>query len=72
MSWTIVEFMKDNSVEAVPTQWVIGNQCYYPNLPQEKLSNEIRKDDKPNTCWPLYEVRIFKDGTYGKYFWYLV
>lgn len=66
LSWTVVEFTETNEVEAVPTSWLFNKQCYWPPLEQQKLIYEIKKCAEPNTCWPLYNVRIFKNGTYGK------
>lgn len=67
-SWTVVEFLETQTVEAVPTGWLHNNQCYWPPMARSKLMNEIKNNVSPNTCWPLYNIRIFKDGTFEEYF----
>lgn len=63
--WTIVEFTESRTVEAVPASWIFKNVCYWPTLSRDKLMNEIKNNASPNTNWPSYEIRTFKDGTYG-------
>lgn len=66
-SWTIVKFRIENSVEAVPTNWIIGNdECYWPPFTKEKLVASIRKSEFPNSCWPSFKVDIFRNATYGE------
>lgn len=65
-SWTVVKFRHENTVEAVPTSWLLGNnKCYWPPFTQEKVLQAIRKHENYNTCWPLHEIEIFRNGTYG-------
>nr|XP_023013060.1 uncharacterized protein LOC111503073 isoform X3 [Leptinotarsa decemlineata] len=67
-TWTIVEFIEENSVEAVPTTWLLGShKCYWPPFPKEKLVSSIRKNEGPNTCWPLHDIVRFGDATYDDY-----
>lgn len=75
-TWTIVTFKdeKKDTVEAVPTSWIRGKYCYWPPFHYDKLKAVIRKNEKPNTNWPLYEVTIFCNSTYGKliiYFFFI-
>ena len=30
MTFDVVEFVEDHSVDVVPTNWVNGNMCYWP------------------------------------------
>lgn len=66
-TWTIVIFTDEDTVEAVPSSWLINNKCYWPSLPLDKLTAAIRNHEEPNTCWPSYPVRILRHGTFGKY-----
>ncbi|XP_074037965.1 uncharacterized protein [Leptinotarsa decemlineata] len=67
-TWTIVKFIEENSVEAVPTTWLLGShKCYWPPFPKEKLVSSIRKNEGPNTCWPLHDIVRFGDATYDDY-----
>ncbi|CAG9814687.1 unnamed protein product [Phaedon cochleariae] len=67
-TWTVVKFKEENSVEAIPTTWLMGNDhCYWPPYTHEKIQQAIKKHDQPNTCWPLHKIEIFKSGTYDNY-----
>jgi len=67
-SWTVVKFIKENTVEAVSSTWILNNKCYWPPFQYEKVISAIRKSEKPNTCWPLYNVVAFRNSTYGNYY----
>lgn len=64
-SWTVVEFIDTNTVEAVPTKWISGDKCYWPPLSRFKTVAEIKSNVSPNLDWPLYNMRVFKDATFG-------
>lgn len=66
-SWTIVRFIDEDTVEAVPTSWIEQNRCYWPPLKNEKIMAIIRRNERPNTCWPSYEISIFRNSTFGKH-----
>lgn len=67
-SWTVVEFVDSETVEAVPSLWLHNdNQCYWPHFPRQKINCELKKCTSPSSNWPLYTVRVFKDGTFGNY-----
>lgn len=65
-TWTVVQF-EDNSVEAVPTNWIQGDNCHWPSMAHQKLISSIRKSEPLNTCWPTHKVKVFRNATYGKY-----
>lgn len=64
MNWTVVKFMKDQSVEAVPTNWITGSECYWPD---EKVERAIKSCQTPGKQWKLYRISKFKGATYGKF-----
>lgn len=64
-SWTVVVFEEDQTVQAVPTKWINGDQCLWPTLPQDKLNVALKNCDY-NTCWP-HKIRILRNGTFGKH-----
>lgn len=69
-SWTVVEFLptpteNKSSVEAVPTKWYQEKKCYWPPMTRLSILNEIKKCATPSEIWPMYDIRIFKDGKYG-------
>lgn len=65
-TWTVVKFVNDNSVEAVPTNWITDNICLWPPYPTEKLSYSIRKHEQPCSTWDKFKVEIFSNAVYGK------
>ncbi|XP_050517960.1 uncharacterized protein LOC126892471 [Diabrotica virgifera virgifera] len=67
MSWTVVQFLEDGTVEAVPTGWIQGDKCHWPSLPTLKMQNAIRKGETLNTCWPSHSIKIFKNATFDDY-----
>lgn len=71
-TWTIVIFTDEDSVEVVPSNWISNNKCYWPSLTTEKLKAAIKYHDAPNTSWPLYPIRLIRNGTFGKYITYCV
>ncbi|KAL0110655.1 hypothetical protein PUN28_013919 [Cardiocondyla obscurior] len=54
LTWTVVKFLEENSVEAIPTSWINNNKS-------------IRKNQNPDINWPLYGVTIFRNSTYDNY-----
>lgn len=65
-SWTVVVFEIDQSVQAVPTKWLVsGESCLWPVLAQDKLNIALKNCDF-NTCWPAHKVRVLRNATYGK------
>lgn len=66
-TWTVVQFLDDLTVEAIPSTWIQGNECHWPSFSREKLYNAIRKSEPLNTCWPTHKIKIFRSATYGDY-----
>lgn len=65
-TWTVVKFIEENSVEAIPTTWLVGSDhCYWPSYTQQKIQHVIKRHEEANTCWPLHRIEVFKSGTYG-------
>ncbi|XP_011687471.1 PREDICTED: uncharacterized protein LOC105449785 [Wasmannia auropunctata] len=66
-SWTVVQFIGEDTVEAVPSTWIINNKCYWPPFQMEKIVAAIKKHAEPNTCWPSYDIITFRNSTYDNY-----
>ncbi|KAK4880951.1 hypothetical protein RN001_004270 [Aquatica leii] len=67
-TWTVVQFLDDETVEAVPSPWIQGtNECHWPTLPPEKLRQAIKKWEPLNTCWATDKIRIFRNATFDDY-----
>lgn len=59
------KFIDENSVEAVPSSWIRSKHCFWPSFQRDKVIQAIRKNKEPDMDWPLYEVIIFRNSTYG-------
>ncbi|XP_076295397.1 uncharacterized protein LOC143216335 isoform X2 [Lasioglossum baleicum] len=66
-TWTVVQFVDDKTVEAVPTSWLEGDKCYWPPLPQSKLSNAIKKLEPPQPSWIQFTVKSFRNSIFSDY-----
>ncbi|XP_018572378.1 uncharacterized protein LOC108911826 isoform X2 [Anoplophora glabripennis] len=67
-SWTIVKFDQEDSVEAVPSTWIVGNSCYWPpTTNQERITSAIRRHDIPSTCWPQHKISLLKNAVFDNY-----
>lgn len=68
MTWLVVKFDAENTVEAVPDIWYIRKEskCYWP--PKSTATNIIvdfiRRKHSPEANWTLYGASIL--GSYGK------
>ncbi|XP_076234997.1 uncharacterized protein LOC143179588 isoform X1 [Calliopsis andreniformis] len=66
--WTIVEFVDDGSVEAVPSTWIQNDVCHWPPLPQNRLINAIKKCEPLQLSWPRHKIKVFRNDTFNDYF----
>ncbi|XP_076276989.1 uncharacterized protein LOC143207420 [Lasioglossum baleicum] len=66
-SWTIVEFVQDGTVEAVPSLWIIGDYCHWPLLSKSRMMKAIKACEGVNTCWPKHAIKHFRNGTFDDY-----
>ncbi|XP_029677165.1 uncharacterized protein LOC115243974 isoform X1 [Formica exsecta] len=58
MSWRVVHFIKENTVEAVPASWVKDiNGCFWPPYSGLELKNLIKNCTPPSYDWDLYHSR---------------
>lgn len=72
-TWTVVHFDNDNTVEAVPSTWISGEEkkgfmCYWP--PDDILNLALKKCFPPQKNWPALKCSTFKNGTSGMYFFH--
>ncbi|XP_076301573.1 uncharacterized protein LOC143219513 [Lasioglossum baleicum] len=66
-SWTIVEFVQDGTVEAVPSLWIIRDYCHWPLLSKSRMMKAIKACEGVNTCWPKHAIKHFRNGTFDDY-----
>lgn len=68
-SWTVVKFLKtddnEESVEAVPTSWIVDDECLWPPLSGNNLKNAIKKHATPVSNWRAYNIAHFEDNIYS-------
>lgn len=67
LTWTVVQFTEDRTVEAIPTSWIQGDFCHWPPYKQAKLKNSIKKCEKLDKQWPRHKIQIFRNATFGEY-----
>ncbi|XP_050510568.1 uncharacterized protein LOC126887211 [Diabrotica virgifera virgifera] len=65
-TWTVVKFVEESSVAAVPTKWIFEDKCLWPPFIAEKLNLAI-KYQKIDTCWPSHKVQVFRNSTFDSY-----
>ncbi|KAK4886455.1 hypothetical protein RN001_002726 [Aquatica leii] len=70
-TWTVVRFLSENSVEAVPTYWIKFSEkkCYWsPYKSPQKLTKAISNQEAPSDNWDTYSVEFFQgSGNYESY-----
>lgn len=68
MVWHIVKFLKEDSVEAVPTSWYKSETlaCYWPpsGTKTDQILRYIKHLHSPLGTWLLHSATLL--GTYGK------
>lgn len=59
MEWTVVRFLSEDEVEAVPLKWIIENKkyCYFPSL-RENVKKAIKYCFDVDPAWEKYEVNV--------------
>ncbi|KAK4876054.1 hypothetical protein RN001_012476 [Aquatica leii] len=69
-SKTLVRFIiiiEENSVEAVPTKWIIKGMCYWPPYPKKDLLHAIEYAEDVNFSWEQHKVFSFRNNVYDNY-----
>ncbi|KAK9732327.1 hypothetical protein QE152_g12932 [Popillia japonica] len=66
-TWTVVKFKDENSVEAVPSDWILDNQCYWPPYTADKIKSSIIKHEAPSSSWSLFNIEVFRNSTFDNY-----
>ncbi|KAF5300891.1 hypothetical protein FQR65_LT09054 [Abscondita terminalis] len=66
-NWCVVQFKEDKSVEAVPTTWVVNNNCHWPPFTKAKLSTALQAGELPDDTWNIYPVHVFRNSVCGDY-----
>lgn len=59
--WTVVIFIKENSIETIPLKWLLGsegNLAYWPAVKGVKLNSMIVNCAEPSTNWDIFEIRF--------------
>jgi len=69
MTWLVVRFKEENTIEAVPKKWFLKKEsaCYWPpkSYDNAAIKAAIKNQHNPDTRWTKYGVILL--GTYGKY-----
>ncbi|XP_076686590.1 uncharacterized protein LOC143378624 [Andrena cerasifolii] len=64
---TVVLFIEDGFIAAVPTMWIQSGSCYWPPYSQKHIPNLLKKCDVAADCWPTFKIKVFKDSTFDNY-----
>ncbi|KAK9686101.1 hypothetical protein QE152_g37449 [Popillia japonica] len=69
-TWTVVKFKDENSVEAVPSDWILDNQCYWPPYTADKIKSSIIEHEAHHGhCLILRQLstEVFRNSTFDNY-----
>lgn len=64
--FAIVHFFESEEVELVPTKWIQGEKCFWPQNKQD-VRSLIKRRVEPDTSWQVFEVHV--KGVYCEYFY---
>ena len=69
MEWTVVHFVDEDMVEAIPITWLQDNVCYWPPYTGKRLNHAISTcEEQEFGTWRLFKIRQLGNGrTYGNY-----
>ena len=65
MSFAVVAFVDDNSIDVVPANGIEDNCCSWPPFRGVRFKSAVRKCEKPLSTWTKHNIRILK--LYGKH-----
>ncbi|KAF5289374.1 hypothetical protein FQR65_LT11885 [Abscondita terminalis] len=70
MTWCVVHFTAEQTVEVVPKSWTIESQeCFWPNgYNRKKIIDAVKSKESPSCSWSIFSIKIL--GTYGKNVYY--
>jgi len=63
MSFEVVTFLDDHSVDAVPSNWLLDDVCYWPPYRASRLETAKKKREEPTDEWMKINARTL--GSYG-------
>lgn len=63
MSFAVVKFLEDNSVEVVAGNWITNDYCFWPPYRAARFTSAVKKSEIPDNTWQRYEIRVI--GVYG-------
>ena len=66
-SWSIVKFLNDGCVEAVPSQWLDGEFSYWPPVAAKLITGLIKKCEPAAQSWPKYKITMMTRVTFDTY-----
>ena len=68
MSFAVVTFVEDNSVDVVPRNWLADNDstCFWPPYRAERFTTAVKKCEEPLGSWQKCSIRVL--NSYGQYY----
>ena len=61
-AWTVVEFIGDGSVAAVPSNWLAGSTCYWPPYKPSRMAVAIKNCEPRDESCEKHAVSVFPGG----------
>lgn len=76
-TWTVVKFVKgynngEDTVEAIPSSWIVGDECMWPPLIGNKLKYAIQHHEIPDDNWQTFKISQFENSTFGNIIQYTI
>lgn len=63
----VIKFIEENTVETVPTNWILGDQCYWPPYADKKILLKALKGREASVSdvWQLFNVSYFRNNVFS-------
>ncbi|XP_076664783.1 uncharacterized protein LOC143367053 [Andrena cerasifolii] len=66
-SWSVIKFLEDGFVEAVPSSWLEGEFSFWPPIAAKMVTAVIKKCEPPPPSWPKHQVKLLTRVTFDTY-----
>lgn len=58
MSFSVVTFPEDDSVEVISSSWINEGVCLYPPYRGGRFLAAVKKHEQPTATWAKYDCRV--------------
>ena len=61
MSYAVVEFVDDESVDVIPSNWLLNDTtCHWPPYRSLRLTAAVKKREEPTESWSQCSLRVIR------------